>query len=301
VNRSVAHAGAVTARTRFNDRMRIAQIVLPGASEYERKSQRADHGALSGQHEVVVVDPSSVADAKADVAHVYSTGPLPAPLFRRFPFPYVASSDLPHARVSFLGRFRPSVAPSFVFSPLADKGGNGRLQALPEAVEQRYWGVTERRSIDDDRELFVVGSFSREPLRNMVEQTVVRLHRFRSDIEWRVISHVPSPRDLAGVDVWVDPAIDENDFDGCVAEALVAGVPTVASRTPINERRLEKGRCGALVPTRDPNELTHAILTTLFKREVRESRAIAARQTASRFQARQRLRILLHAYETLVT
>lgn len=281
--------------------MRIAQIVLPGASEYERKSQRADHEALAAQHEPVVVDASSVADAKADVAHVYATGALPASLFRNFPLPYVASADLAQARVSFLERFRRPPAPSFVFSPLAEKGGNGRLQLLPEAVEQRYWNAAERKPLDDDRELFVIGSFSREPLRNMVEQTVVRLHRFRSDIEWRVISHVPSPRDLAGVDVWVDPAIDENDFDGYVAEALVAGVPTVASRTPMNERRLEKGRCGALVPTRDPNELTHAILTTLFKREVRESRTIAARQTVSRFQARQRLRILLHAYETVVT
>ena len=92
----------------------------------------------------------------------------------------------------------------------------------------------------------------------------------------------------------------ENDFDGFVAEGLVFGLPLVASRTPINAQRLEQGRTGFLVPVNDPNEMTHAILTALFKTEASESRQNAARQTASKFRARQRLRILERLYEQTI-
>lgn len=275
--------------------MRIAQIVLPDASAYERKSQRIDQRALSDRHEVLVTSLEALGNEKADLAHVYTSGELPPAAFRAFPIRYVASTDLPTSRWSL----RKPKPPSLVFSPLIEKGEEGRIRALPEAVDEEYWSAIPWT--ETEREVRIIGSYVREPLRNIVEQTFSRLQRFRSDLAWRLISHPPTPSDLAGVDVWVDPAVDENDFDGFVAEALVVGVPVVASRTPINERRLEKGRCGGLMPTGDPNELAHAILTTLFKQEVRESRTIAARQTISRFQARQRLRILLRAYETLVT
>lgn len=282
--------------------MRIAHIVLPAASEYERKSQRADHAALSQEHEVLVIDgaafdPAAIASTAASVAHVYASDSLPTAPFRGFPIPYVSSAEMPRPRWAF----RRPLAPAIVFSPLAPPQGEGPVRFLPESVEDRYWGAPARKPDPDDGDVRVIASFARESLRSLVEQTVIRIHRFRSDIEWRVIGRVPTPEDLAGVDLWVDPATAADDLDGFVAEALVAGVPVVAGRTPINERRLEKGRCGALVPTSDPNELTHAILTALFKQEVRESRASAARQTVSRFHVRQRLRILLRTYETLVT
>lgn len=282
--------------------MRIVHIVLPGASAYERKCQRADQAALAKEHEVIVVegpsfDPRAIAATGAVVAHVYASGTLIPAAFRGFPIPYVSSVEMPRARWAW----RRPLAPAVVFSPLAPAENEGAVRFLPEPVEEAYWHMQRRRPEPADGELHIVGSFSREPLRNLVEQTLVRIHRFRSDIQWRLLGHTPTPGDLAGVDLWVDPAIENDDFDGFVAEALVAGLPVVASRTPINERRLEKGRSGGLFPTRDPNELTHAILTALFKQEVRESRGIAARQTASRFHARQRIRILLSTYEALVT
>jgi len=49
--------------------MKIAQIVTPGASEYERKSQRVDFAALSQAGHQVAVYQS--ADVDAEVAHVY--------------------------------------------------------------------------------------------------------------------------------------------------------------------------------------------------------------------------------------
>ena len=69
----------------------------------------------------------------------------------------------------------------------------------------------------------------------------------------------------------------------------------------MNAWRLEQGRTGFLVPVGDPNEMTHAILTALFKVEVAESRQQAARQTVSKFRARQRLRILLRLYEQQIS
>lgn len=270
--------------------MRIAQIVLPGASQYERKSQRADHAALAERHDVIVTDIDHVPDAH--VAHIYATGALPAKAFVKFPMPYVSSAELRPSRWSF----RRPVAPSYVVSPLGD-------QAVPEAVEDAYWGWSGARG-DDDRgrpsRPRIVGSYDRPQNRNFVEQTLARIHRFRDDVTWHLFERVPTPEDLAGVDAWIDPAVSENDFDGFVAEALVVGLAVVASRTPINSLRLEQGRTGLLVPPGDPNEMTHAILAVLFKREVAEGRQKSAQQTVSKFRARQRLRILAHLYETLI-
>jgi len=272
--------------------MRIAQIILPTASEYERKSQRADHAALAERHDVVVVPVEEAGASGAQVAHVYATGELPRALFRRFPIPYVSSADLPRSRWTF-GKAR---RPDYVVAPIP-----GRVHELVgEAVEDLYFSEALRNTEATSRDVRTVGSFARPGLRNMVEQTLARIHRFRDDVQLITFDHVPAPDDLTGVDAWADPAIDETDFDGFVAEALVLGLPVVASRTAINLTRLENGRTGFLVPPRDPNEMTHAILTALFKREAAEGRQFAARQTASKFRARQRIRVLTHMYETLI-
>jgi hypothetical protein len=143
--------------------MRIAQIVLPGASEYERKSQRADHAALSERHEVIVGPIEAVRDLQADVAHVYATGDLPAAAFVRFPFPYVASSDVRKSR----WQWRHPVPPRRVVSPLAE-------EPLPEVVEEEYFSVAATRRTDSqDRK--IVGSFGRASVRNSVEQTMARI------------------------------------------------------------------------------------------------------------------------------
>jgi glycosyltransferase involved in cell wall biosynthesis len=168
---------------------------------------------------------------------------------------------------------------------------------LPEAVDESFFAA---RFVPVARDEKVVSSFARSGTRNLVEQTIARIHRFRPDVTWALIDHEPTPDDLAGVDVWADPAVSVSDYDGYVAEALVFGLPIVATRTAINVQRLEQGRTGLLVPPGDPNEMTHAILAALFKAEVAESKQFAARQTASKFRARQRLRVLTQLYERLI-
>lgn len=262
--------------------MRIVQIVLADASEYERKCQRVDFEALAA-HEVIVASIDDARASGADVAHVYAGRELPAAPFVRFPMPYIASAAVKRSPWPW----RRAVEPDYVVSPLAE---------LPEAVEERYWQEQPRAE-----SRAIVGSYFRPPVRNMIEQTLARIHRFRDDVRWNVFDHVPTPADLAAVDIWVDPAVDEDDYDGFVAEAVVMGLPVVAARTKINAMRLEQGRTGALVPARDPNEMTHAILAALFKPEVARTRQHAARQTVSKFKARQRLRVLSHMYETVIS
>jgi hypothetical protein len=254
--------------------MRIAQIILPDASQYERKSARADRSALAGAYEFT--DDAG----NADLAHLYAGRELPSSL--RIAVPYVSSASMTRSRWPW----RRTPEPARVVT----------WRELPEVVEDEYFAKEPRRERNEPP---VVGSFGRPGTTNMVEQTLARIHRFRDDVAWRVIHHVPTPDDLRQVDLWVDPAVDEEDLDGFTAEALVSGLPVVAARTAINLARCEKGRTAFLVPVRDPNEMTHAILTALFKHEVAQNRLHAAGQTANKFRARHRLRVLTQLYESL--
>lgn len=233
--------------------MKIAQIVAPGASEYERKSQRIDFAALTQAGHQVAVYQS--ADVDAEIAHVYGKA-------RRVRIPHVVDAEL----------------------------------AIPEAVEEAYWSAARERRLESGG----IAAALRKSVRNVVEQTYARLTRTRDDIEWRLFERPPTPAELAEVDVWVDPALTDDDRDGFVAEALICGNVVVASRTTMNVQRLEKGRTGFLVPPNDPNELTHAILAALFKSELGQAKRSAARQTISKFRPRQRLRALTPIYESLL-
>jgi hypothetical protein len=233
--------------------MKIAQIVAPGASEYERKSQRVDLATLTEAGHQVAVYQSAAADA--DVAHVYGR-------IKRVRVPHVVDAEL----------------------------------EVPEAVEDLYWSAAHERRFQSG----AIGTALRKDLNNVIQQTYLRISRTRDDIDWRLFERPPSPAELVEIAVWVDPALDDDDRDGFVAEALVAGNVVVASRTPTNVQRLEKGRTGFLVPPNDPNELTHAILAALFKPELGQGKTSAARQTISKFRPRQRLRALIPIYESLL-
>jgi hypothetical protein len=170
---------------------------------------------------------------------------------------------------------------------------------LPEAVEEHFWSAAPERRFESGGSAAALrcGSFSRKSIQNIVQQTYARISRMRDDVEWRLFERAPSPEEMTGIAVWVDPG---DDRDGFTAEALVAGNVVVAARTTVNVRRLEQGRTGFLVPPNDPNELTHAILSALFKPELGQARASAARQTISKFRPRQRLRALTTLYESLL-
>ena len=266
-----------------NSLMRIAQLVLPGASRYERKSLKLDAPALNAQLIETVGDVSAF-----DVVHVYGPRELPPALFAGFPKPYIASGTVHKPRFSF----RSPREPEYSVAPVE----TDEFTLLPEAVDDVWFS---RSAPPASRP--VIGSIARPSVKNVIEQTMARIRRFRDDIEWELFTHDPAPDEMARLGAWIDPAIDDDDFDGFTAEALVAGVAVVASRTPVNVQRCESGRTALLVPPRDPNELVHAILAALFKPEVAEPKISAARQTASKFRIRQRLRVLSHIYENVTS
>jgi len=287
--------------------MRIAQVILPAASEYERKSQRLDHAGLARKHEVVVVEPATLRHIATNVVHFYGND-LAVKLVMGLRRPFIASAE-PHAG-PFTFTFRRPQRPRYIVSPIAPIDPDARLQLLPEAVDDAYFEIGDWRLEIGSRDSnlqspisnLLIGTFGRHRpgVANMLEQTLARLHRTREDVRWSVFDHAPTPDDLRAVDVWVDPATSESDLDGFVAEASAAGKAVVASRTTINAQRLEKGRTGFLVPPRDPNELAHAILTALFRSEAAKLKIEAAKQTAGKYRARQRLRVLERIYEILV-
>jgi hypothetical protein len=169
--------------------------------------------------------------------------------------------------------------------------GRPPVSELPESVEEKWFDVATGFSPSRRAEARLhIASFRRRSIIPIVEQTMARLHRTRDDIDWLLLDR--PPEDFCEFDAWIDPAIDEEDLDGFVAEAQVRGKLVVATRTAINMKRLEKGRTGILVPPRDPNELSHAILAGLFKPEVAQQKLEAAKQTISKFHPRQRLRAL---------
>lgn len=256
--------------------MRITQLLLPGASAFERKSQQLDRDALIAAGHEITDD--------ANVTHVYSPYPLP-PLKLKTPF--VANSR-PTQRW-----WRRASEPAIVISPLKDTAGT----FVPEAIDDSFFAARTPREPDGRYRLGTFGG-ERVGVNGMIERTLHRMHRFRDDIDWLVFDHPPSFAELEPLDAWIDPTTSESDFDGCVAEALACELPVVAVRTAINLQRMEKGRTGLLVPP-DPNELTHAILGALFKAEVYRPRIDAARQTISKFRARQRVRNLVQIYENL--
>jgi len=279
--------------------MRIAQVLLPGVTEYEQKSQRIDFQALAGAgHEVLLVGPAEVPASGAALAHVYGPAVLDGGLFRGWRLPFVASGAVRKPRLAL----RPPPRPARRFTPLKDTTDS---HYLPEAVEEHYFATATERLIEPSPyQPRRIGSYNprigRRGVADWIELTMARIHRFRDDVAWEIFDTAPSPAELAALDAWIDPARAEDDFNGFVAEALVAGLPVVASRTTVNAQRLEKGRAGLLVPPGDPNEMTHAILTALFKTEVSRGRLDAARQTVSKYRPRHRLRVLAQGYESLI-
>ena len=244
--------------------MIVGQVVTADASEYERKCQRID----AAHFEVDL--------ARAEVVHVYTGRSLP-----RIDKPFVANIGSTRRRFSF----RRESQPAFVVTPFN----------VQEAVEERYFSVAGSQLPVAG----LIGSYARPSVKALIEQTMHRVDRFRDDVEWRLFSHVPAPEEIAELRAWIDPAVEEDDYDGFVAEALVVGVNVVAAATPINVQRLEKGRTGFLVPRNDPNEMTHAILTALFKPEVARARSDAARQTVGKYRAGGRIRALTRIYESI--
>lgn len=281
--------------------MVIAHVVSRDSSLYERTCASLDREALSDLVKGVWSESdtgwrdsegnsvrqenlgSDLRRHGIDVVHVY--GSAPAEQLRKWRVRWIA-----HRATSTKKRWFSAPATPDRVLPLRGEG------AAPEAVPAAYidsaWARVERSTKS-------IGSISRPGADELRDLTMTRLCRFRNDIEWRSFKSTPTVAQLADLDLWVDPATDDDDLDGAVAPAVAFAMPVVATRTVVNETRLAGGRVGQLVRPRDPNETTHAILRALFKPETIEEQLIAARETRDRFAVGRRAEFLRRVYAEL--
>src|SRR5258708_18974101 len=155
--------------------MRIAQLILPGTSQYERKSQRPDAAlpATAGHDVLPVDDPSGF-----DLAHLY--GPLILPR-RRLTVPYLASGTMRRGWLQ-----PPLPQPRFVVAPIERQSST----LLPEAVDEAFFSAREASGPP-----LVVGTFVRPSVKNVIELTLHRLALTRHDITWYLFDTPPKPEE----------------------------------------------------------------------------------------------------------
>jgi glycosyltransferase involved in cell wall biosynthesis len=212
--------------------------------------------------------------------HVYGRA-LPLEVIRAASQPYVAATA-PTASRSLFSKAAPQ--PAVVL--------NGEPESVDPTFLETTWSPHERPAK-------IAGSISREGADRVRELALARLFRFRTDVEWRSFSALPAATQMMELDLWIDPAPDENDRDGYTAEAVSLGMPIVAAKTEINVRRLDGGRAGRLFPPRDANELVHAALNVLFKPETHQPLLEEARASKERFSPQTRAHYLREIYGRL--
>jgi glycosyltransferase involved in cell wall biosynthesis len=92
------------------------------------------------------------------------------------------------------------------------------------------------------------------------------------------------PTLMRAVDVMVHPSIDPEPFGRTLVEAMLAGVPVIATDAGAASDILEAGRAGTLVPPNDPDALAVAISHVLTKPDgLTEQLEYASRRARSEY------------------
>jgi len=140
-----------------------------------------------------------------------------------------------------------------VFSRLAAwKGQHVLLEALT--------GLADVGCIVVGDALFGEQAYAAELKRMVLERGLADRVRFlghRADV----------PKLMKAVDVMVHPSIDPEPFGRTLVEAMLAGVPVIATNAGAAPDILEGGRAGTLVPPNDAPALGRAIAAVLAKPE----------------------------------
>lgn len=276
--------------------MRIARVLLPSFAGFDLKCFRIDREAGAGRSEASwtlassgSAEPLAVPERQLArelrefapaILHVYGSGPVPQSLITAAAAPWLADRALDASR-TLLGR-RPNGCSKTL------------LDEVPEPVAEEFF---DRHRASELPERPVIGTLRRgSTIASRRDLAEARIRRFRDDVDWQLFEEPPPASRMASLSLWVDPADDEDDLDGLVCEAIVLGVPVVASRTAANRRRTDDGRAAALCPKGDANEMAHAIVTMLFKPERTMALRTAAMEVRERFRPAKRRAALLEAY-----
>jgi hypothetical protein len=274
--------------------MKLAQIVAFDLPPLEAREHQLDLAALQSEIPTVVV----TSDARgrstapvtgrldevlrangATVAHLYGRSLLSPGLLRRLAIPVVAAAPTRPSRIPWRrvkqpdaildpGSVPPGVDPAYFQVAVAQKGGR-RVGVLVRGAEGT-------RAVGSTRQ---------------------RIERFRDDVRWSLFHSVPDGGEMQFLDVWIDPT-PHHDRGG-VPEAMAAGVPVIAARTPSSQALLDDGRAGFLFPPGDANELAHAVLAALFRPEITQPKRRRAAELAERFRLERRAEALLRIYREL--
>lgn len=283
------------------DPMRVARLLLATRSHFDLKCFRVDSdgshpaeeerwclpgtldGGLEARPEGEIA--RALRDFAPDVLHVYGSGPVPHQLLSASgSAPWLADRSLEAARPLF-GR-RPRAQTRVLAERIAEPVADEYFAARPPRA------ASARRRVGSQRQ-----SSRSESARDLAD---ARIKRFRDDIDWFLFDTPPTADEMATLDLWVDLADEETDLDGMVGEALALGLPLVATRTAANRRRTADGRAAALCPSRDPNEMAHAIVTMLFKPERATPILTAAAGVRDQFRAEKRREALRLAYAEVI-
>lgn len=279
--------------------MKVCQLLAKDAGPYARKCSETDRRALqnlgipSVLHDLSVSAPNGPPlDLAGSIALLYGASRIPQDIVRKTRR-CIADEPVSPSLITRLTRWAPAV----VTTPIRNEAGS--LTYLPEAVTQSFFEIEVAPRVAGDNG-GVIGFVRRAGSPQALTASIgSRIVRFRDDISFCEFDSVPTPLELAAVHVWIDPAIDADDFGGGTAEALVAGVPVVASRTPVNVMRLANGQSGFLLPPGDANEFVHVTLNALFKPETTRLITESARSTADRFRPEYREAALQQVLQSL--
>jgi glycosyltransferase involved in cell wall biosynthesis len=153
--------------------------------------------------------------------------------------------------------------------------------------------IVELRNYLPNVHLSIAGQPDREGLFEQLQEQIER-QGLRHNVT--LLGFVADPsRLLATADCFVLASTEEG-FSLATIEAMLAGVPVVATRSGGPEEILSDQETGLLVPVDDAHELTHAILRVLESRELARALAERARAVA---ESRFRLASMVSAYDSL--
>jgi glycosyltransferase involved in cell wall biosynthesis len=165
-----------------------------------------------------------------------------------------------------------------VFSRLAPwKGQHVLIEALA--------GLPNVSCIVVGDALFGEQSYAAELKQMVLERGLAERVRFlghRSDV----------PKLMRAVDALVHPSIDPEPFGRTLVEAMLAGVPVIATNAGAAPDILEGGRAGTLVAPNDPQALASAIASVLAKPEALQAQLEYA---SARARAQYSLTRMLHS------
>ncbi|MBV8781230.1 MAG: glycosyltransferase [Phycisphaerae bacterium] len=198
------------------------------------------------------------------VQHAANTVVVPSPSAARAATEW---SNIPSSKIQII----PNAVASISFTQFGNGetvGFIGRLDPIKHVAD-----LIEAAALLPDFRFLIFGEGSD---RNHLQHTIAKLHLGHRVVLQGVISR---PEDaLQQIDLLVLPSAAEG-FGLVLIEAMVAGIPVVATDVPGIRDVVVNGQTGVLVPPADPSALAGAIRRVLEDRELRDRLVINGRRT----------------------